>query len=315
MLEAFIQSRRVSPVESCPQGFSSDGGNTDISKLRDKGRQGSDTVTLVGELQQSNRRLNETARSWQRYRHEDSASPIENPSLDAIKYVQKESHCMTIIPAPFLFRYTLPVVRIDRLPRTKSPLINLPAQCRLPWPSSMEKSPEFAKLAMAWNPGGIAIEVTVTGKTQKPFAIPEAIPSSDAVHIFVDTRDTQSQHRGSRFCHYFVAMPTGGGDDGLQPCARQLPVARAREDAPEVDIESLLVETTVLEDGYRLAVWFPEEALHGFDTTSQRRLGFMLAINDTELGTQTLTVGTEFPFEADPSLWVSLELADGKPSA
>ncbi|SFI66695.1 DOMON domain-containing protein [Planctomicrobium piriforme] len=218
---------------------------------------------------------------------------------------------MNIIPSAFLFRYTLPVQRVDRLPRAKPPLLKLPESCALPWPSVLDGGHAFASLAVAWNPEGLGFEINVTGKPGKPFCVPEAISSSDSLLIWIDTRDTQSQHRGSRFCHHFVALPTGGGDSGLEPVIRQLPVPRAREDSPDADPETLLVESEIRKDGYRLAVWLPREALHGYEPGSQSRLGFYAAVHDTNLGLQTLTVGPEFPFEADPSQWVSLEMVEG----
>jgi hypothetical protein len=215
---------------------------------------------------------------------------------------------MTILPTPFLFRFLVPVQRQDKLPRSKAPVLSLPENCRIPFPSALDAGPHFARLALAWNPQGLCVEVRVTGKHAQPYCVPEAISASDSISIWIDTRDTQTQHRGSRFCHYFVAMPCGGGDEGQLPFVRQLPVPRAREDAPEADPESLLAEAEPHDDGYRLAVWLPADALHGFDPASQNRLGFYLTVHDTQLGKQVLTVGEEFPYESDPSQWISLEL-------
>lgn len=215
----------------------------------------------------------------------------------------------TLIPTPLLFHYTFPVMRVDALPRKKAPLLTLPEKCRVVPPSAMDQSP-FAVLKLAWNPHGLAVEIAVSGKCRPPRCRPESIESSDAVHLWIDTRDTQTIHRASRFCHYFVAMPCGSGIKGTAPWIRQFPVARAREDAPRVDPDQLLLEGECTKTGYRLGVWLPREALHGFDTETQRRLGFNAAVHDHELGLQVLTVGDEFPIDADPSLWSSLELAD-----
>lgn len=217
---------------------------------------------------------------------------------------------MAVIPPAFLFRFTLPVARVDRLPRAKSPQLALPENCGVPFPSLLEGDQPFARLKLAWNPHGLALEVEVEGKRHRPVCHPEDPATSDAVLIWSDTRDTQSQHRGSRFCHHFVAMPWGAGDDGRSPVIMQLPVPRAREDAPTADPDSFLVESAVSKTGYQIGIWLPAEALHGFDPVSQNRLGFYLVVQDRELGKQFLTVGEEFPYEADPSLWISLQLAD-----
>ncbi|WP_437194436.1 hypothetical protein [Planctomicrobium sp. SH527] len=217
---------------------------------------------------------------------------------------------MNVIPTAFLFRYTIPVLRQDKLPRAKAPLLKLPEVCQIPWPSALNGEPEFAKLALAWNPEGLAIEAIVTLPERTKNKKSKEFTDEGSLLIWIDTRDTQSQHRASRFCHQFVASTQGGGDDEDEPQVRQLPVPRAREDAPEVDPEGLLTEAEQLDDGYRLAVWLPREALHGFDPATQKRLGFMVAIHDKAMGMQTLTVNTEFPIDSDPSLWVSLELVE-----
>ncbi|WP_437185437.1 hypothetical protein SH668x_002542 [Planctomicrobium sp. SH668] len=165
-------------------------------------------------------------------------------------------------------------------------------------------------MALAWNPHGLAIQVKVTGKTKPCHCKPDAMLSGDCVQVWIDTRDTQNQHRASRFCHQFVGIPIGAGTDGTEPVVRQLPVGRAREDAPEVDPESLLAESTLEKDGYRLALWFPKESLHGFDPAPNSRIGFYVSVNDTELGKQALVVGDDFPYDVDPSQWISLQLAE-----
>ena len=55
--------------------------------------------------------------------------------------------------------------------------------------------------------------------------------------------------------------------------------------------------------------FLPAGVLHGFDPEQNRRLGFYYAVRDAELGEQVLSVGTDFPYWEDPSLWSVLELA------
>ena len=222
---------------------------------------------------------------------------------------------MTLIPTPFLFRYTIPVRRDDALPRSTTPLLELPDTFRVPVPAALAGTPPFVELSLAWNPQGMACQVRVTGKTRKPRCNPESLANSDAVRIWIDTRDTQSQHRGSRFCHYFVGMPLGGEETGLEPFVRQKPVPRAREEAPLVDDEALLAEAEINETGYRLSIWFPAEALHGDDPGTQPRLGFYVTVQDHDLGHQVLAVDDRFPYESDPSQWLSLELTEESDSA
>lgn len=222
---------------------------------------------------------------------------------------------MSLVPAPFLFRYSIPVSRIERLPRAQAPLLKLPATAEIPFPSSMENERTFATLRMAWNPHGLAVSVTVTGKSDWPVCSPESIQNSDGVQLWLDTRNTQNIHRASRYCHHFVLLPIGEGTDGMTPVIKQLPVPRAGEDAPEVDDEHILLESAADTSGYTVAAWFPQESLYGFDPDSYPRLGFYICVRDAELGNQCFTVGDDFPYQSDPSLWVSLNLSDTEAEA
>lgn len=216
---------------------------------------------------------------------------------------------MSLLPASFLFRYSSAVPRVPGIPKSKSPLLMLPAKCQIPIPSAMDHGKQFASLSLGWNPQGLALSVSVSGKTDWPDCEPESALSSDRVQIWLDTRDTQTIHRATRYCHQFALLPIGHGDDGMLPAIRQFPIARAGEDAPDVDLDSILLESECDETGYRVAAWFPTGSLHGFDPEVYSRLGFYLMVHDRELGQQFLTVGEDFPYQSDPSMWVSLDLS------
>ena len=61
-------------------------------------------------------------------------------------------------------------------------------------------------------------------------------------------------------------------------------------------------------DGYVLAGTIPAEALTGFDPDEHPRCGLYYAVQDRELGWQTLTLSNEYPATSDPSLWASVTL-------
>jgi hypothetical protein len=48
--------------------------------------------------------------------------------------------------------------------------------------------------------------------------------------------------------------------------------------------------------------------LNGYDPDQNPRLGIYYAVRDAERGEQVLSVGSEFPYCEDPSLWSVLEL-------
>ena len=60
--------------------------------------------------------------------------------------------------------------------------------------------------------------------------------------------------------------------------------------------------------GYRIEAFLSANVLYGFDPEQNPRLGVYYAIRDFELGEQTPSVGSDFPFAEDPSLWAVLEL-------
>lgn len=217
----------------------------------------------------------------------------------------------TVVPHRFLFHYELAVPRIGGLPRRKgSRPLDLPETARIADLSALDRAASFADLRAAWNEHGLGFQVEVAGRTKPLRCDPDRPEFSDGLRIWIDTRNTRNVHRATRFCHTFLVMPWGGGDDGAAPVAMQVPVPRAREDAPLCDPEDLLVGSDVVKSGYRLELWLTAAVLNGFDPAAQPRIGFHYAILDTERGVQTPAVGEDYPYESDPSLWGVLHLTD-----
>jgi hypothetical protein len=220
----------------------------------------------------------------------------------------------TVVPHPFLFRFCFRVRRQEDLPRRGRQLLGLPPEYSLPDLSELRGASSFADVRLAWNDDGFGVSVEVRGKRLPLEVDPRAPAFSDGLQIWIDTRNTQTIHRASRFCHHFCLLPTGGGSASDEPFGVQLPIAQARELAPLAAKGSLLVRSTVNSDGYRLEAWLRREQLHGFDPPADReagsptRLGFYYLVRDAELGEQPLTVDARFPFAHDPSLWSTLEL-------
>ena len=70
----------------------------------------------------------------------------------------------------------------------------------------------------------------------------------------------------------------------------------------------LQAATVTKAGGYRIEAFLPAAVLNGFDPEQNPRLGVYYAVRDMELGEQVLSVGSDFPFSEDPSLWGVLEL-------
>ncbi|MCA9116784.1 MAG: hypothetical protein KDA79_17010 [Planctomycetaceae bacterium] len=221
------------------------------------------------------------------------------------------------VPPPFLFRYRFPVLRNDSVParttKDSGRLLDLPEAARL---SDILLSAEgaetrFAELRLAWNAEGLGVSVRVQGKTRLPRGSMEAPAESDGLQLWIDTRNTQANQRGGRFCHCFMLLASTGEKAGSPPGVVQLPLPRAREDAPLADTDRILQSCEATTSGYELDTWFPAGTLHGFDPEHSPALGFYYRVADSERGEQLLTVGGEFPYSHNPGLWSTLELTGG----
>ncbi|MGE5195220.1 MAG: hypothetical protein ACM3U2_22225 [Deltaproteobacteria bacterium] len=214
----------------------------------------------------------------------------------------------SLLPHRFLFRYSLPVRYDRKLPKAGKKLLGLGREFAMADFSALDKVAPFGELRLAWNERGLGIAVEVKGKNRPPECPREAPEAGDGMRFFIDTRNTQNIHRASRYCQQFCLFPTGGGSNSTDPWAAQLPILRAREEAPRVNIAEIRLAAAVSKTGYLLEAWLPAGVLYGYDPEAQPRLGFYYALRDAELGEQYLSVGPEFPFAIDPSLWSTLEL-------
>jgi hypothetical protein len=214
-----------------------------------------------------------------------------------------------LLPTRFLFRYAVPVKRIAALPRGGKSLLKLPAECRLADLGALDEAAPFADVRVAWNEGGLGVAVHVRGKQHPPVGDIARPTESDGMQIWIDTRDTKTIHRASRFCHQFCLLPNAAGKRRDAPAVVQVPVPRAREDAALTDWKTIPVSASHVAGGYSLEAWLSREVLTGFDPESNPRLGFYYCVRDSELGTQFFSVGEEFPVASDPSLWATLELS------
>lgn len=215
----------------------------------------------------------------------------------------------SLLPPQFLFHYAIPVRHNARLPRKGPKLLQLTEKDSCPHLGALDKSPRIGQVRLAWNSAGLGVSVEVTGKQRQPRAVSGVPEISDGLQIWIDTRNTQTIHRASRFCHHFCLLPVGM--TGKQPTVVQVPIARAKEEAPLSSPADFRIAAEVSKSGYQLEAWLPASALHGYDPEANPRLGFYYAILDEELGHEFLSVGSEFPVTYDPSMWATLDLVKG----
>jgi hypothetical protein len=215
---------------------------------------------------------------------------------------------MPLVPHRFLFRVAYPCPYLKDLPREDDRLLDLPEMCRVDNFAAMDERRNFAEVRLAWNELGMGFQAEVAGKDQLPQGDAARPRGSDGVTLWLDTRDARSSHRASRYCHQFHFLPTGGGPDRDEPVLVQTKINRALQDAPLSPASAVLFRSTRTRSGYIIEAFLPVAVLNGFDPEQNPRLGFYYAVRDAELGEQVLSVGSDFPYWEDPSLWRVLEL-------
>jgi hypothetical protein len=219
----------------------------------------------------------------------------------------------TLVPNRFLVRVCHPCPYVKGMPREHSDrLLDLPESGRPHALAALDGRADFADLRLGWNELGLGVQVTVTGKSQPPAGDSDRPRTSDGLTLWIDTRDARASHRASRYCHQFHFLPAGGGPDKDQPAFSQSKINRALQDAPLCSPADVAFRCERLKKGYRLEAFLPAAVLTGFDPEQHPRLGLFYHLRDAELGDQFLSVGHEFPFTDDPSLWEPLELVKAK---
>ncbi|MGE0197611.1 MAG: hypothetical protein AB7N99_09670 [Simkaniaceae bacterium] len=154
---------------------------------------------------------------------------------------------------------------------------------------------KFADLAVSWSPEGLSF----TAQVKK---IPE---EGDYLELFIDTRDLKTTNSITRFCHHFLFYPEEV--EGVQA----LEVTRFRgEDKHELADSSLfIVDTTVKRASYEMEIGIPQEALHGYNPSEFKRLGFCYRFVRKEGAPQHFGISSRFfALEKHPELWATLEL-------
>lgn len=217
---------------------------------------------------------------------------------------------MSLIPNAFLFQSRQAIRKLSRKPARKSSLKPLKDQYFLESLQALDEFQPFAQLALGWHNEGLQITCSVTGKQQPLACDAKNLTTSDGLQLWIDTRNTPGVHRANRFCHQLIALPAGGGKKQTEPVVEQVEIARCREKSPIAGAETFWASSDIRSDGYDLSIWIPAANLNGFDPDQSPVCGFFYAVRDRELGVQTISVGDEFPYSNDPTLWHSIELAD-----
>lgn len=212
-----------------------------------------------------------------------------------------------LIPPAFLVRFSIPVKRCGS-PAKSGRLLPLTAQHRLASVEDMQPGQRFATVSCGWNEQGLGFRLEVRGKKTPPQCDLKQLDKADGLRLWLDMRNTNTIHRASRYCFHFQGMPVGFPTNPQEPHLVQTIIDRAREDAPMNRANTTRCWSEIVPGGYDYEVWFSSEAIPGYDPANQPKLGFYYSVHDAELGDQYLSVGPEFPYDRDPSLWWTLDL-------
>jgi len=212
-----------------------------------------------------------------------------------------------LIPPTMLYRFALPCRKTTAKWSAKTG-IDLGDEYILPSLSTLDGRKRYADIRAAWCPDGLYFNVDIESKQQSVWCRETQLMDSDGFQVWVDTRNTHNVHRATRYCHWFLFLPTGGGSKRDNPIGSMLRINRSKDDPKTLNQVKPKVVSREKIGGYYLSTHIPRQALDGWDTNEHTRIGFNYAVLDREMGDQTLAVGTEFPISEDPSLWQTLEL-------
>jgi hypothetical protein len=217
---------------------------------------------------------------------------------------------MSLIPHRFLFRLSYRCRYVKKMPLDdEESLLDLPPECRIDNYATIDGLTNFADFRMGWNESGIGIQVEVRGKDAPPQGSRDQPRGSDGLTVWIDTRGDRTSHRASRYCHQFHFLAAAGGSAKDEPVFVQTKINRALQDGPIAEVDEVPLHVEAVKDGYRLEAFLPASILNGFNPEDHPQLGFFYTVRDLELGEQTLSIGSDFPFADDPSLWSTIELA------
>src|SRR5262245_36038010 len=216
---------------------------------------------------------------------------------------------MSLIPNRFMFRLAYPCRFVKKMPLDEDhALVDLPIACRIDNLAAMDGQTNYADVRLGWNQAGLGLQVEVKGKEAPAQGSPDRPRGSDGVTLWLDSRGDRTSHRASRTCHQSHLLAAAGGAEKDEPLFLQSKINRALQDAPFAAEADVLLRVESITGGYRLEGFLPAAAMNGFQPEEHPRLGFFYSVRDLELGEQTLSVGADFPFADDPSLWSALEL-------
>lgn len=203
--------------------------------------------------------------------------------------------------AKTLFEFTAPFLPVDFF--TVELQAKLGKELSLPDTSELLGEEHFAKVSLSPSQVGIRIKADV----RKPFEETQYpdYDKGDSLELFIDTRDLKTAGFMTRFCHHFLILPQS--ENGVT--SREVTRFRTEDTHPLCDPADLEVTMKPSSSRYALDVFIPAQALHGYDPSAFKRLGFTFRLNRYRGDPQHFVLSSKlYKITDHPSYWASIEL-------
>jgi len=203
------------------------------------------------------------------------------------------------------FQFEIPIHYCARPPRVDGDVSKWNLKHMVPPLVQVEGEEPFADVYFAWNESGFHAAFDVPDRGTYPQCDAKHWWKKNGLRLCIDTRDARDIKRGTRFCHFFYILPSGGGRDGKRPVVGTHRMSRAKEPTPAVDVAQIKVAAHVTRGHYSLEMAIPGACLHGWDPAEHPRIGVFYKVKDSQLGSQHLSVDDELGWNVDPSTWAT----------
>lgn len=220
---------------------------------------------------------------------------------------------MIQIPLDAFFQVRLALPRLRPLPPLDGSLQGWPAAARLPDLSSLHFQSAFGQVYVGWTLDGIAFAVAVA--TSHPLRLDREHPfRSDGLEIWIDTRDSRTARKPTRFCHHFLVLPGASGTRGAPPHVQEMNPGGVRRAEEMADLSRVHLAARIPglpaqgSKGYSLEGFLPREVLTGYAPPESTSIALGYRLRSSIDGVQDLAFGTAFPLWRNPSLWLSAAL-------
>lgn len=209
------------------------------------------------------------------------------------------------LPRRALFHFELPISYLATPQRIDGSIDKWPQSCLVPALVALDDQNPFADVYWAWNEDNFLIAFEVTRRSGPPRCDPTSWWKLDGVRLLIDTRDARDLKRATRYCHFFYALPVGGGKSGRAPIVGFHKISRAKENPPDVDVRQIQVAAQMTRQKYSMELVIPAGCLHGWSPVDHPRIGVYYKVKDVFNGDQHLCSSDDLGWNSDPSTWAT----------